>query len=383
VHVLHTESVKSLGGQSLRLVTEARLLEKAGHRCTIAGAQGSEFHRSIPPDVRFVPFRFSGKRFKASPLGIGRAWRLLRELEPDVVHTHSSLDAWTFGAAARLAGIPIVRGRHVFKPIPAWGPSRLVYSRLADAFTASGATIGRELVESGVAGPEEVFNTGGSTDLDRFDPARVDRGALRGELRIPTGARVIGTACNVRRMKGVDVLVAAFDELVRGGLDVHLVHAGGGRSDWFDPHRARHPGRIHALGFRGDIERVIAGLDLFVMSSRSHEGTSQVLCQAMALGVPVVATRTGCIPDLVVPGETGILVAPDDPEQLAAGIRGALELEAAAREAMLARARDLVRSEYSIDTVTERYVRAYELVLGKARGRRRAPLEVAGRGPRR
>jgi glycosyltransferase involved in cell wall biosynthesis len=97
----------------------------------------------------------------------------------------------------------------------------------------------------------------------------------------------------------------------------------------------------------------------------------------------VVATRTGCIPDLVVPGETGILVAPDDPEQLAAGIRGALELEAAAREAMLARARDLVRSEYSIDTVTERYVRAYELVLGKARGRRRAPLEVAGRGPRR
>jgi glycosyltransferase involved in cell wall biosynthesis len=262
------------------------------------------------------------------------------------------------------------------RPIAAWGPSRLVYSRLADAFTVSGPTVGRALVESGVARPEDLFITGGSVDLDRFDSRRVDAGFLRRELGVPSGARLIGTACNLRRMKGVDVLLAAFDELRQSGElcqsgleDLHLVHAGTGRPDFFAAHQARHPGRIHVLGFRSDIERVIGGLDSFVLASRSHETTSQVLCQAMALGVPVVATDAGGIRDLVVPGETGFLVPPGDPRQLAAGIRGSLELRGAEREAMLARARALVQSQYSIDTVIRRYLEAYERVLAGARGR--------------
>ena len=376
MHIVHTESVKAFGGQSLRLIAETRRLAQHGHRCTIVGPAGSSFHREVPADVRFVPFRFQTRKLKANPVDVSRAWRLLRELEPDVVHTHSSRDAWTFGLAARLLGIPIVRGRHVLKPIPRWGPARLVYSQLADAFTASGPTVKRGLVEGGIARPEDVFITGGCVDFGRFDESGLDRGALRRELGIPDSARVIGAACNLRRMKGVDVLLSAFDELASSGLqDLHLVHAGKGRPDFFAAHRARHPGRIHVLGFRHDIERVIVGLDAFVLASRSHEGISQVLCQAMVLGVPVVATQAGGNSDLVVPGETGVLVAPEDPAGLAAGIRCALELRGAVRERLLLRARQLVREEYSIDTVADRCMEAYELVL--SRSRRRVPSRPA------
>jgi glycosyltransferase involved in cell wall biosynthesis len=372
VHIVHTESVKAFGGQSLRLIAEARQLTQRGHRCTIVGPAGSEFHRQAPADVSFVPFSFHSKKLKANPVNISRAWRLLRGLGPDVVHTHSSRDAWAFGAAARLLRIPIVRGRHVLKPVPPWGPSRLVYTRLADAFTVSGPSVGRALVESGVADPQEVFITGGCVNLDRFDPQGVDPSFLRRELGIPAGARVIGTACNVRTMKGVDVVLSAFDELsrVETGTPLHLVHAGSGKASFFAPHQARHPGRIHVLGFRHDIERVIGGLDVFVLGSRSHEGISQVLCQAMALGIPVVATRAGGNSDLVVPGRTGFLVEADDPLQLAAGIRSALELGGDEREALLARARQLVRDEYSLDTAVGRYIEAYEQVVSRAHGRR-------------
>jgi glycosyltransferase involved in cell wall biosynthesis len=187
-------------------------------------------------------------------------------------------------------------------------------------------------------------------------------------------------------MKGVDVLLAAFDELRGSGPeDLHLVHAGSGRPSFFAAHLVRHPQRVHVLGFRHDIERVIGGLDVFVLPSRSHEGLSQVLCQAMVLGVPVVATEAGGNADLVVPGATGILVRPEDPAELAVGIRRALELAPAERAALLARARQLVQSEYSLETVISRYVKAYEQVLRARLGRaaRTGPAEghPSVRGP--
>lgn len=375
--IVHTESVKALGGQSLRLVSEVRRLAGLGHQCAIVGPEGSEFHRKAPADVRFVPFRFHARKLKATPVDIARACALLRRLGADVVHTHSSRDAWTFGLAARMLGVPVVRGRHVLRAIPRRGLSRIVYTRLADAFTASGPAVGKTLIDGGVARPADVFITGGAVDLERFDPESVDRGCLRRELGLASGARLIGTACNLRTMKGVDVLLAAFDELESGGsADLHLVHAGHGRASFFAAHQARHPERIHVVGFRDDVERVIAGLDVFVLPSRSHEGLSQVLCQAMVLGVPVVATDAGGNADLVISGTTGILVPPEDPAELAAGIRRALELAPAEREALVARARQLVESEYSLDTVVARYVRAYEHVLA---GRRRAARRSGGR----
>jgi len=370
VHVVHTESVKALGGQSLRLIAEARRLREAfGYRVTVVGVEGSEFHRRAPADIDFVPFRFPAHGPQHGPVQYLRARRLLRRLAPDVVHTHSSRDAWVFGVAARMLGLPIVRGRHVSKPVRGGPLGRLVYTRLADTFTASGPTVARTLIDGGVARSEDVWVTPAGLDFERFDAAARDPDFLRRELELPAGARIVGSACNLRHMKGIDVLLAAFDLLRADGVDAHLVLAGQSGAGRFDEHRARHPGRVHPLGFRDDIERVLGGFDVLAMASRSHEGIPGAILQAMALGVPVVGMDAGGIADVVIDGRTGMLVPPEDARGLADRLASVLALAPADREAMTARALALVRGDYGLDTVVGRYVEAYERALAKRAGR--------------
>jgi glycosyltransferase involved in cell wall biosynthesis len=370
VHVVHTESVKALGGQSLRLIAEARRLREAhGHRVTVIGVEGSEFHHRAPADIDFVPFRYPDRGPEHGPIQYLRARRLLRRLEPDVVHTHSSRDAWVFGVAARMLGLPIVRGRHVSKPVRGGPFGRLVYTRLADAFTASGPTVARTLIEGGVARQEDVWVTPAGLDFERFDAAARDPQFLRRELGLDHSARIVGSACNLRRMKGIDVLLAAFDLLREAGVDAHLALAGKSREGRFDEARARHPGRVHPLGFRDDIERVIGGFDVLAMASRSHEGIPGAILQAMALGVPVVGMDAGGIADVVLDGRTGLLAPPEDARGLADRLAAVLAQPAAEREAMCGRALAMVREDYGLDAVVGRYLEAYERARAKRAGR--------------
>jgi glycosyltransferase involved in cell wall biosynthesis len=362
MHIVHTESIGALGGQSLRLIDEARLLvERRGHRCTVIGPQGSGFESAARSRIDFVPFRFHGG--SVHPLDLAKALRLLRDLAPDVVHTHSSSDSWTFGLAARLLSIPIVRGRHIAKPIPNSMFGRLVYTRLADAFTVSGRTIGRILVDAGVADPERVFDTPAGVDLERFDPSRNDRAGVRRELGIPAGARVVGTACNLRLMKGIDTLVDAHAALLDAGAsDLWLVHAGGGGPSVLAELSEKAKRQVLFLGFRNDIERVLGALDLFVLASRASEGVPQAILQAMALRIPVLATRVGGIPDVVEDGSTGFLVERDDAVTLAARISEILGMPAGALEPILERARRKIVEEHTLERVVESYERAYDVV---------------------
>src|SRR5262249_38149096 len=155
----------------------------------------------------------------------------------------------------------------------------------------------RHLVDAGVARPERVFDTPASVDLARFDPSQVDRAAVRRELGIPPGARVVGTVCVLRLMKGIDTLVDAHAKLARAGEgSLWLLHAGGDGETVLRDGRARAAEHVRFLGFRKDVERVIAAFDLFVLASRGSEGVPQAILQAMALRVPVLATRIGGIP---------------------------------------------------------------------------------------
>jgi len=363
MHIVHTESIKALGGQSLRLIAEARALEAhGGHRCTVVGPAGSPFHSAAEGVVDFVPFRFHGGSLH--PLDLWLAFRTLRALDPDVVHTHSSSDAWIFGLAARLLSIPIVRGRHIAKPIPDSLFGRLAYTRLADAFTVSGRTIGRMLLDAKVARPDRVFDTPAGVDLARFDPEKKDPQGVRRELGIPAGARVIGTACNLRRMKGIDTLVEAHASLLRRGAgELWLVHAGGGGPEVLAELAARAKDRVLFLGYRKDVERVLGALDLLVLASRASEGVPQAILQSMALRVPVLATRTGGIPDVVEDGETGFLVERDDPDGLAERISWILLRSPRELEPILDRARARVLEHHTLERVVEKYERAYEAVL--------------------
>ena len=371
--VLHAESMKfGPGGQTIRLVEEARRInERDDWTCYVAGQAGGPLRNAIHRDSNYFSFDFGS--FRLNPRAISRAVRMLRSVSPDIVHTHSSQDAWIFGIAARLTGIPVVRGRHASHPIPAKRIRQLVYTHLADAFTVSGSTIGRLLLDAGVAQETQVFDTAGGFDPMRFSRTNRDAGFLRRELQIDEDARIIGAACTVRPSKGVDILVKAFALLRESAphLNAHLVVSGEVSDQDRKDLAAQVPERIHFLGFRKDVDKVLGGMDLLVMPSRCADGVPQVIPQAMALGVPVVGTCAGGIPDAIVHGESGVLVDPEDPTALMEAIHSVLCSDEEDLNPMLERAH--ARSHrFTFDRVVETYFRAYESVLANTSEANRA-----------
>lgn len=371
--VLHAESMKlGPGGQTIRLIEEARRLNaREGWTCYVVGRSGGPLDDDLSGEPWYVPFDFRSFRLHAG--AIARATRLLRETTPDVVHTHSSQDAWIFGAAARLAGIPIVRGRHASHVVPAGRVKRFVYTHLADAFTVSGRTIGSLLMDAGVAREEQVFDTGGGFDPARFDSAKRDVGFLKRELSIPGDTTILGAACTVRPTKGVDILVDALVHLRQSApaLNVHVVVAGDVSKQDGDDLSARVPGRIHFLGFRDDVEKVVGGMDVLVAPSRRADGVPQVIPQAMALGVPVIGTRAGGIPDALVHGETGFLVEPECPAALARVIHDILRMDQTDLQTAVRRAQAFSLQRYTFDSVVDTYILAYQWVLAQANRQRK------------
>ena len=365
--VLHSESLRlGPGGQTIRLVEEARRLNALrGWTCHVAGHSPGPLDDDLTGEPWYHPFLFN--RSRLHPGSLLRALRLLDEVKPDILHTHSSLDAWIFGIAGRIRGIPIVRGRHSSWPLKSPAFRNIPAAHLADAFTVSGATIGRILISSGMIREEQIFDTAGGFDSRRFNPDSVDRDRIQRELGLTAQSSVIGAVCMVRPTKGIDILVEAFINLLGGfkDRDVHLVVAGTVSSEDRASLAAAEPSRIHFLGYREDIEHVISGMDLLAVPSREADGVPQVIPQAMALRVPVVGTRAGGIPDAVIHEETGFMVPPEDSGALSSMMKRVMTIQTADLSALLKRARERALSRYTFDRILDKYIEAYRFLLGR------------------
>ena len=143
---------------------------------------------------------------------------------------------------------------------------------------------------------------------------------LTARLKLPTEAFVFGTVSVLRSWKGHLYLLEALKQLREEGLEAVLLIVGDG------PYRPVIEEKIQQLGLAEEVRLVghqdrvpkwLALMDAFVMASYAHEGVPQVLLQALAMGKPVVATRTGGIPEVIVPEETGLLAPPRDSQALA------------------------------------------------------------------
>lgn len=188
--------------------------------------------------------------------------------------------------------------------------------------------------------------------------------ALRDELGVPEGRRVIGALGRLAPVKSFDLAIDAFSRLSDGDPDSELWITGDGEER---PALQRHAeqlgvaGRVRFLGHRDDVRPVLEACDV-VVSSSLREATPNALLEAMAMEVVVVAPRVGGIPALVRDGETGILFRPGDVEGIASAL-GRLLADASARARMARAGRDLVRSEFSFDQRMRIEAEAYARLL--------------------
>ncbi|HEY7678766.1 MAG TPA: glycosyltransferase [Candidatus Methylomirabilis sp.] len=275
----------------------------------------------------------------AAPLRDARALlaltRLLRRGRFDIVHTHTSKAGFLGRLAARLAGVPRILHTphgHVFNgyfgPAATW--AFIVLERWAARFTERIITLTEAEAEQHLAlrvgRPGQFVTIPSGVDLDRVRAAAHRAPQVRRALGIPADAPLAGAASRLAPVKGIAHLVAAMPEVLVQCPGAHLVLAGDGEERAALEARAAALGmasRVHFLGFREDVDAVIAALDVFVLPSL-NEGMGRVLVAAMALGVPVVATRVGGVADVVEDGRQGLLVPPADPAALAKSIAAIL-----------------------------------------------------------
>ena len=355
--VLHTEASPGLGGQEVRTLNEARWTMERGWRVLLAGQpDGRLVERARAAGLESAPIRMAGPVDLRALAGLVR---LIRRERVSLVHTHSSIDAWLGGMAARLCRVPVVRTRHV--SIAIRRGLNPVYRRLADRVITSGEAIRRLVVDAGVPA-ERVIAIPAGVNLESF-PFGTRAPETARELGL--GRPVIGSVAMFRGSKGHPQLLQAFAMVREKRPGATLLLVGDGiRRAWVEQlaREAKLSDAVVFTGFRPDVPALLATMDCFAQASTRTEGVPQALLQAFATGVPVVASRIGGIPEVVTDGVTGLLVESESVEALAAGIERVLDdAEAAAQRARAARA--LVEARFSHTHAIDRLLHVYEELL--------------------
>ncbi len=304
---------------------------------------------------------------------LGRAMaleQLLRDLRPDVLHCHmfhaNVLGRWL----GRRAGIPaIIATVHVVER--RWRPWRFWLERKTDRLGTITVCVSNAVLEfhsARVRIPRERFVViPNGIDTAFFERPSRGRGDVRAELGVRPGARIVGSVGRLDRQKGHRHLIRAFAEIAGGIRDAELVIVGDGpelASLRAISARSGCADRIHLVGRRSDVPDLLAAFDVFVMPS-TYEGFGLALVEAMAAGVPVVASAVDSLPDVLGAdepgGPAGWLVPPADPAALAEAIRDALVNPSPERTA---RAQVRARERFDVAAMVRGYAELYDSVAG-------------------
>jgi glycosyltransferase involved in cell wall biosynthesis len=337
---------------------------------------GVECHAAVGPtgplagrlrDLGFAVHEVDLWRARTDPTAPVRLARILREVRPDLAHWHGTRAAF-FGALARplvLRPPPSVYTVHVLsyrKEINA--ASRTVYlaaeliaCRAAARVIAICRADLEDLLRRRFVASERVELIRNAVDLDRFSPG--DREAARARLGLPQGAMLIGTVSRLFRGKGVGDLIEAA-ALVP---DVTLVVVGDGPEQPALEARARALGApVRFLGARDDVPDVLRAFDAFALASR-WEAEGIALLEAMAVGLPCVATATDGAREVLEGTGAGILVGVGAPQALASAFR---ELAAAPfHRAQMGQAARAAVGRRSPEALGRAVLGAYERALGR------------------
>ena len=191
-------------------------------------------------------------------------------------------------------------------------------------------------------------------------PPNLSSGWLRGKLGLPTTVPLLVTVASLRPVKGVDILLQAAVRLFKECPDWHLVIVGGGplMADLQGlAQRLQIASRVHFLGVANNVLEILPDCNVFVLPSRSEAMPVSIL-EAMALGLPVVATDVGSVRDVVVHGKTGLLVAPEEPEALCVALRTVL-MDQNIAHAFGSQGRQRAEQLFSLDKQVESYLELY------------------------
>ncbi len=385
VHVVYRLAVGGLENGLVNLVN--RLPAEAWTHTIVAltDVDAAFARRIVRDDVELVAL---GKRpGHALPL-YPQLWRLFRDRRPAVVHTRNLAPLETM-PAAWAAGVPArVHGEHGRDAEDPDGRNvrrqriRRAFRPFVTRYVALSPDLAQYLAGPIGVPPSRIAQIYNGVDVVRFAPART-RERIAGCPFADPGEVIVGAVGRLDPVKDHATLALAFARAVAVrpdlGARLRLVIVGDG------PQRRRVEEIVAAAGLgarawlpgeRDDVPQVLRGLDVFVLPSFG-EGVSNTILEAMATGLPVVATRVGANADLVADGTSGTIVPASDSEALSAAIIA--YADDPARAAAHGRAaRQRAEQQFSLDRMVERYHRLYLEAAGHTRTAARDAVAAGG-----
>ncbi|MFI5369991.1 MAG: glycosyltransferase [Candidatus Eisenbacteria bacterium] len=299
-----------------------------------------------------------------TPAGVVGLWRLVqlvRARRPDVIHGYLFGPNLFAALAGRWCGVRAVvvakRNVDAFETPRQIAVQRLSH-RLATHVTAVSETVAATSVALGVPRARVTVIPNG-VDVGRFDVSP----HTRSQLGLDPAAPVIGSVGCLEARKDYGTLFDALERLAAAGRVFQVMLVGDGSERAALETRAASLGRpVRFLGERGDVERLLPVMDVFVLSSR-EEGIPNALLEAMAAARPCVATSVGGTPEVLADGVTGWLVPPADASALATAIAEALDHPDEAMRRATAARREMI-DQRSIDAMVRLHERFYNDVTG-------------------
>jgi glycosyltransferase involved in cell wall biosynthesis len=379
--ILRIFSRLNIGGPSLHVIHLSAGLRDAGFETTLVvgrtGEREGDFldlaaSRGVEP--LFVPELGREIRPVWDLVALVRLYRMMRREKPEIVHTHTAKAGALGRVAAKLAGVPIVVHTYHGHVLSGYfHPATSAFFRWVERILAHSTTalltvsdsVRDDLVRLGVAKAEQVRVLPLGLDLAPLSQS-FSRGALRREAGWSDDAPIVGIVGRLVPIKDIDNFIDAAVIVAREWPQTRFAVVGDGEERLRLETRAKERlgERIHFFGWRKDTGGVLRDLDVAVNTSL-NEGTPVALIEALAAGVPVVATSVGGTPDVLEGGRFGWMVPPRAPGETANAILDALAHRTVALERACA-GKAAVLERYSVRRLLDDVTALYRELLRKA-----------------
>ena len=314
--ILHTGASCGWGGQEIRILEESKTMRNKGHEVILACPSYSKIYTAAQA-LGFKVYPISLDRKKIPTVFEMR--RLLKQIRPDVINTHSSSDSWIV-ALARSGLTPnpaVVRTRHISAPVSKNSVTRWLYTKGADLVVTTGESLKATLVADLKLNPNYLTSIPTGIDPIRFSPkpSASDKLLAKQHIGLNPSTKIIGIVATLRSWKGHEDLINAWAGLAPFFADWRLLIVGDG------PQSDNITNQVQKLGLTDTVicaghqtkpEDYLAAIDIFCLPSYANEGVPQAILQAMFSGLAIVTTPVGAILEAVQHNNSALVVSPRD-----------------------------------------------------------------------
>ncbi|MCK5180215.1 MAG: glycosyltransferase family 4 protein [Candidatus Omnitrophica bacterium] len=365
MNILFLSTHLNAGGITSYLFTMSKGLIRRGHQVHVATSGGNmekEFS-SIGVKLLTLNIRTKSELDPKIYFALSLLAKYIRENEIDLIHAQTRVTQVMGAWLKKLTGKPFISTCHGFfktrlsrRVVPCWG----------DCVIAISTAVEKHLKDDFKVREERVFLIESGIDLEQF--SLIDQSS-RKELRARFdlgNAPVVGIVARLSDVKGQDILVEAMSRIVRDIPDAQLLLVGEGKMERAlreNVERLNLNDHVRFFSIVDKTYEMLSLFDIFAMPSR-QEGLGLSIMEAQAAGLPVVASRVGGIPSLIEDGNTGVLVEPENPDELAGAIVKLFGDRARMNTIGMA-GREFIKETFSADKMLDKVIYLYQQLAGK------------------